>query len=101
MLDADADQFNLEFANREFKQIELLERFRPGQRIGVGVIDVKSYFVETPEQVEALKLETQYFVDCIAKHQTPFNDGHSGLRVVQLLEAVDRSLKRTGDTVYV
>jgi predicted dehydrogenase len=53
------------------------------------------------EQVEALKLETQYFVDCIANHQTPHNDGHAGLRVVQLLEAVDRSLKRTGDTVYV
>jgi predicted dehydrogenase len=53
------------------------------------------------EQVEALKLETQYFVDCVLNHQNPFNDGQSGLRVVQLLEAVDRSLKRTGETVYV
>jgi predicted dehydrogenase len=53
------------------------------------------------EQVEALKLETQYFVDCVVKHQTPFNDGPSGLRVVQLLEAIDRSLKRTGEAVYV
>jgi len=53
------------------------------------------------EQTEALKLEAQYFVDCVLKHQTPFNDGQSGLRVVQLLEAVDRSLKRRGETVYV
>jgi 5-methyltetrahydropteroyltriglutamate--homocysteine methyltransferase len=53
LLDAQADQFNLEFANREFKQIELLQEFRPGQRIGLGVIDVKSYFVETPEDVAA------------------------------------------------
>jgi predicted dehydrogenase len=53
------------------------------------------------EQTEALKLEAQYFVDCVLKHRTPFNDGQSGLRVVQLLEAVDRSLKRRGETVYV
>jgi 5-methyltetrahydropteroyltriglutamate--homocysteine methyltransferase len=53
LLDAQADQFNLEFANREFKQIELLEQFRPEQRIGVGVIDVKSYFIEKPEEVAA------------------------------------------------
>jgi predicted dehydrogenase len=52
------------------------------------------------EQVEALKLETQYFVDCILKHDTPFNDGHAGLRIVELLEAIDRSLKRKGETVY-
>jgi 5-methyltetrahydropteroyltriglutamate--homocysteine methyltransferase len=53
VLEANADQFNLEFANREFQQIELLEQFRETQRVGVGVIDVKSYFVETPEEVAA------------------------------------------------
>lgn len=51
--EARCDQFNLEFANREFAQIELLRHFRSDQKIGVGVIDVKSYFVETPEQVAA------------------------------------------------
>jgi 5-methyltetrahydropteroyltriglutamate--homocysteine methyltransferase len=49
--DAQADQFNLEFANREWSQIELLGQFRSHHRVGVGVVDVKSYFVETPEQV--------------------------------------------------
>lgn len=51
--EARCDQFNLEFANREFAQIELLRHFRSDQKIGVGVVDVKSYFVETPEEVAA------------------------------------------------
>lgn len=51
ILEAECDQFNLEFANREFSQIELLAQFRPDQRVGIGVVDVKSYFVETPEDV--------------------------------------------------
>ncbi len=50
---ARCDQFNLEFANREFAQIELLRQFRSDQKIGVGVVDVKSYFVESPEEVAA------------------------------------------------
>jgi 5-methyltetrahydropteroyltriglutamate--homocysteine methyltransferase len=61
LLDANADQFNLEFANREWAQIELLGRFRSDQRIGVGVIDIKSYFVETPEQVaEGIRLALRH-----------------------------------------
>lgn len=53
LLDAHCDQFNLEFANREFAQIELLSHFRTGQQVGIGVIDIKSYFVETPDEVAA------------------------------------------------
>ncbi len=53
LLEARCDQFNLEFANREFAQIELLSHFRSDQQIGIGVIDIKSYFVETPDEVAA------------------------------------------------
>jgi len=52
------------------------------------------------EQVEALTRETQYFVDCIMNNHTPINDGLSGLRVVQMLEAVDRSMAQRGGMVY-
>ncbi len=52
------------------------------------------------EQVEALTRETQYFVDCILNNHTPINDGLSGLRVVQMLEAVDRSMSKRGGMVY-
>jgi len=52
------------------------------------------------DQSEALRLETEYFVDCIEKNQTPFNDGQAGLRIVQMLEACDRSLRNNGRMVY-
>ena len=53
LLAARCDQFNLEFANREFAQIELLSHFRADQQVGIGVIDIKSYFVETADEVAA------------------------------------------------
>lgn len=53
------------------------------------------------EQTEALKVELQYFLDCIEKDQTPFNDGRAGLRVVKLLEAARESLKLRGEIVSV
>ena len=52
------------------------------------------------EQVEALARETLYFTDCIRNNHTPINDGLSGLRVVRMLEAVDRSMAKKGGTVY-
>ena len=51
------------------------------------------------EQTEALKQETRYFLDCIQNGGIPHNDGHAGLRVVQLLEAADRSLSHRGRLV--
>ena len=51
------------------------------------------------EQTEALKAETAYFVDCISSGQAPFNDGQAGLRVVELLQAAEESLKQRGRLV--
>ena len=48
------------------------------------------------EQIEALKAETRYFLDCIQKGESPHNDGEAGLRVVQLLEAADESIHCRG-----
>jgi len=73
---------------------------------GDGVYDLRvSYragdmWAPRVDQLEALKLETQYFVDCILNNQTPFNDARAGLRVVRILEAVDRSLSNKGGIVY-
>src|SRR5579863_9753584 len=52
------------------------------------------------DQVEALREELKYFVDCILTDQTPFNDGHAGLRVVKMLEAANESLHKRGQLVY-
>ena len=51
------------------------------------------------DQTEALTAETRYFVECVSKGQTPFNDGRAGLRVVEILEAADNSLKQRGKPV--
>src|ERR1700730_16610965 len=51
------------------------------------------------EQVEALKVEAAYFVDCVLNNKTPFNDGLAGLRIVRMLEAADESLKQKGKII--
>lgn len=55
----------------------------------------------TLDQTEALAAETKYFVDCVSNGEKPFNDGVSGLRVVKMLEAADRSLKEQGRPIHV
>lgn len=51
------------------------------------------------EQVEALKLEAGYFVDCIRNNKEPFNDGVAGMRVVRMLEAAEESLRQKGKVI--
>ncbi len=56
-------------------------------------------WVPKVNQTEALKLESQYFVDCISNNITPINDGLAGLEVVKMLEACNESLKNDGKPV--
>ena len=41
---------------------------------------------------EPLAIETEHFIDCILNDVQPRSDGRDGLRVVKILEAVDRQL---------
>lgn len=50
---------------------------------------------------EALRVEGEHFVDCIAHGKTPQTDGELGLRVVDLIEAANSSMRRRGETVNV
>jgi len=50
-LDLAADELHLELASRELAEIELLEAIAERHDVGAGVIDVKSYYVETPDDV--------------------------------------------------
>jgi len=45
---------------------------------------------------EPLKEECQHFLDCIKNNKTPRSDGKSGLRVVKIIEAAQKSLKNDG-----
>src|SRR6266481_5993382 len=53
------------------------------------------------EDSEPLKVECDHFVDCITRGVSPNSDGLSGLRVVKVLEAADRSLKNHGQPIAV
>lgn len=56
-------------------------------------------WVPKVEQVEALKVETEYFVRCVQTQERPINDGHAGLRIVKMLEACTESLHNEGKMV--
>lgn len=51
------------------------------------------------EQLEALKLETQHFVDVLNGNAKAINGGEEGLAVVEILEASERSIKDGGKEI--
>lgn len=60
-LDMKLDEIHVEMANREFAELEILEVISKKCDVAVGVVDVKSYFVETTENVaERVKACLQY-----------------------------------------
>ena len=48
------------------------------------------------DQTEALETACKHFVHCIQTGEKPITDGYAGLRVVELLEAAERSMKNEG-----
>lgn len=61
ILECPVHQFVLEFANREMVEIDLWQRFPNDRELAVGVIDVKNYYIETPEDVaERIRLALRY-----------------------------------------
>ncbi len=51
------------------------------------------------EQTEALRVEVDYFLDCIERGERPFNDGEAGVRIVKMLQAAHQSLEQRGKAV--
>lgn len=51
LLDARADQFSFEFANREMKEADIWAKHGDDREFSAGVVDVKSFYVESPEDV--------------------------------------------------
>jgi 5-methyltetrahydropteroyltriglutamate--homocysteine methyltransferase len=61
VLEARADQFVLEFASREMAEIDKWKEWNDGRELGAGIIDVKSFYPEAPEDVAArLRQVLQY-----------------------------------------
>ncbi|MBI4832435.1 MAG: Gfo/Idh/MocA family oxidoreductase [Candidatus Lindowbacteria bacterium] len=51
------------------------------------------------QMTEPLRTECQHFVDCVLNDKRPLTDGADGARVVRILEAAQRSMKRDGEPV--
>jgi 5-methyltetrahydropteroyltriglutamate--homocysteine methyltransferase len=50
-LDMNVDEIHLEMASREFSEIEIIEEIARVKDVAVGIVDVKSYYIETPEDI--------------------------------------------------
>jgi predicted dehydrogenase len=53
-------------------------------------------YVPRIDNTEALRAEVEHFVRCLERNEEPLNNGQTGLQVVRLLEAADRSIKNHG-----
>ena len=76
--------------------VRACRRISDGSAVNIGTGELVSF-----RELAALMVELEYFVNCIQRDRTPFNDGNAGLRVVKLLEAADQSLKERGRIVCV
>ena len=70
-----------------------LDPTSPEIRVGYRMGDIVSPHVEV---VEPLTREGLHFIDCILHGKKPKTDGESGLQVVRVLEAADKSIKKGG-----
>jgi 5-methyltetrahydropteroyltriglutamate--homocysteine methyltransferase len=50
-LDMQVDEFHLEMASREFAELAMIEEIARDKDVSIGIIDVKSYYIETPADV--------------------------------------------------
>jgi 5-methyltetrahydropteroyltriglutamate--homocysteine methyltransferase len=50
-LGLNVDEIHLEMASREYAELEMIEKIAPVKDVSIGVIDVKSYFIESPEHI--------------------------------------------------
>jgi len=50
-LDLKVDELHLEMANREYAELEAIGEVAKRMDVAVGIIDVKSYFIESPELI--------------------------------------------------
>ena len=51
-LDFKVDEMHVEMANREFAELEVIEVIAQKMNVAVGIVDVKSYYIETVQDIE-------------------------------------------------
>lgn len=69
---------------------------RRGILVGYRTGDVWSPHLEGGEPLQSM---VQHFAECVRDRKTPLTDGESGLRVVRILDAAQRSIKAQGGRI--
>ena len=59
---ANAQQISLEFANREMVELELCSEIAQEKEVSAGLVDVKSFYIETPEDIAERVRQTLEYV---------------------------------------
>lgn len=92
------------------KQMVVFEDTRPDDKLILydkriewkdGIIEgAKTQAVAVPfDTDEPLGRECQHFIDCVAERRQPVTPGEEGVRVLQVLQACQRSLQMNGEPV--
>ncbi|MDD5192579.1 MAG: Gfo/Idh/MocA family oxidoreductase [Candidatus Nanoarchaeia archaeon] len=76
----------------ELAEVDYAKQFKVEYRYG----DIYSPNIET---IEPLRTMCLHFIDCVINNKKPRSDGESGLKVIKVLEAIDKSLKNKGAEV--
>lgn len=50
-LEMNVDEIHLEMASREFADLEMIVEIAQVKDVAIGIVDVKSYYIETPEDI--------------------------------------------------
>jgi 5-methyltetrahydropteroyltriglutamate--homocysteine methyltransferase len=50
-LEMDLDEIHVEMASREFSELEIIADIAKKRDVAVGIVDVKSYYIETPQDI--------------------------------------------------
>jgi 5-methyltetrahydropteroyltriglutamate--homocysteine methyltransferase len=50
-LNLSVDEIHVEMASREFAELDLIGQIARNKDVAVGIIDVKSYYIESPEDI--------------------------------------------------
>ena len=88
-------------ADEKIKVYDKGVQFSNGEAVYRQLVSYRTGDMWAPkvEQVEALKAEAAYFIECITQNKDPFNGGEAGLRIVRILEAADKSLSQKGKVI--
>jgi predicted dehydrogenase len=101
------------------KRMIMYDDLEPSEK--VKIYDKGVSFTENPQQIyemrvgyrtgdmwapkldatEALRVGGEHFVDCLQHGTVPQTDGQLGMRVVELIEAATKSMRRRGETIQI